>query len=229
VHNVCCCCWYNTLKLLLFFDGPGVWTQGLELARQELYHSSHTSSPANSFLKRCTLDSWCSGQTRHLVWGWQRSFIPHPVLAECTEAAAWSIGSRRILRTSLFLCKRSNGWLALGFRERRHGSYAWCQWSVLLSYSWGAGDTGQRWEGCEQRIRDLRKMLERSGPPLWVCLSTHEDMATLVGISWIFLSTHKDVGVPAAQWQGLLGRRCKFESQFWQHRLWGLGQALHLP
>jgi hypothetical protein len=28
-----------------FFHGTGVWTQGLRLARQALYHSNHSASP----------------------------------------------------------------------------------------------------------------------------------------------------------------------------------------
>jgi hypothetical protein len=44
---------FNVLFLEGFFGHTGVWIQGLTLARQVLYHFSHSSSPNTLFLDHC--------------------------------------------------------------------------------------------------------------------------------------------------------------------------------
>jgi hypothetical protein len=49
----------NTISFIyLFLGGIGIWTQGLTLARQALYHLSHSASPTISFKKKRRTKPW---------------------------------------------------------------------------------------------------------------------------------------------------------------------------
>jgi hypothetical protein len=59
----------NTYAVWVWFDGSGVWTRGFALAKQVLYHLSHTSSPfCSDYFGDGVLQTYLPGLTLNEPW-----------------------------------------------------------------------------------------------------------------------------------------------------------------